>query len=185
MQAKQQLGVVCQHVNLDPDLTARENLHVHGLLFRMRRAEIRARADELLEFVGLSDRARHRVKGFSGGMKRRLQIARALMHQPRVLVLDEPTVGLDAHARRDIWAVIRRVSLHPRSGWLQATPQRGVNNAGKAPLGLVPVFAQLAAKILTHNPTHRLAQFISSCEILITAPGRDDRYALPTHGFMR
>ena len=110
VQAKQQLGVVCQHVNLDPDLTARENLHVHGLLFRMRRAEIRARADELLEFVGLSDRARHRVKGFSGGMKRRLQIARALMHQPRVLVLDEPTVGLDAHARRDIWAVIRRIS---------------------------------------------------------------------------
>ncbi|MBC8443197.1 ABC transporter ATP-binding protein [PVC group bacterium] len=110
VQAKQQLGVVCQHINLDPDLTARENLQIHGLLFRMRRAEIRARADELLEFVDLNDRASHRVQGLSGGMKRRLQIARALMHHPRILVLDEPTVGLDAHARRDIWAVIRRIS---------------------------------------------------------------------------
>ena len=110
VQAKMRLGVVSQEVNLDPDLTARENLLVHGLLFRMTLAEIRDRTDEMLDSVGLAAERERRVKELSGGMKRRLQLARALMHGPGILMLDEPTVGLDPHARRDIWATIRRIS---------------------------------------------------------------------------
>jgi len=118
VQAKMRLGVVSQDVNVDPDLTARENLLVHGLLFRMTLSDITERANEMLEFVGLAGHKDRRVKTFSGGMKRRLQIARALMHRPGILMLDEPTVGLDAHARRDIWAAIRRISASGASVFL-------------------------------------------------------------------
>jgi ABC-2 type transport system ATP-binding protein len=110
VRAKLRLGVVSQDPNVDPDLTARENLLIHGLLFRMDSGSIRQRADEMLRFVGLAEHAGRRVRKLSGGMKRRVQIARALMHEPKVLMLDEPTVGLDAHARRDIWAAIRRIN---------------------------------------------------------------------------
>ncbi len=107
---KKLLGVVPQHMNLDADLTAKENLWLHARLHHLERPAAAARIDELLEFVELSDRADEMVGAFSGGMKRRLMIARALLHQPQVLFLDEPTVGLDPQVRRRLWELIRRMN---------------------------------------------------------------------------
>lgn len=107
---KKEIGVVPQHMNLDMELTAWENLELHGRLHKMPREERRRRIEELLHFVELQDRARELVSRFSGGMRRRLMIARALMHKPKVLFLDEPTVGLDPQTRRKIWDLIRRMN---------------------------------------------------------------------------
>jgi ABC-2 type transport system ATP-binding protein len=104
---KRRIGIAPQHLNLDGELTARENLEFHGRLYHMPRRERRRRIAELLAFVELEERADDLVENFSGGMKRRLLIARALMHSPEVLFLDEPTVGLDAATRRKIWDLIR------------------------------------------------------------------------------
>lgn len=107
---KKEIGVVPQHMNLDQELTAWENLELHGRLYKIPAAERRKRIEELLQYVELEDRARELVSRFSGGMKRRLMIARALMHRPKVLFLDEPTVGLDPQTRRRIWDLIRRMN---------------------------------------------------------------------------
>ena len=108
--AKRTCGVVHQHLNLDSELTVEENLDLHGRLFDLPRGFRRRRTAELLDYVGLLDRKTSLVRQLSGGMKRRVMIARALVHQPRILFLDEPTVGLDAAIRRRIWALIRRIS---------------------------------------------------------------------------
>lgn len=107
--SKHEFGLVPQHLNLDNDLSLEENFLVHGLLHHMDRTKIKARTDELLDYVELSDRRKSQVKTLSGGMKRRALIARALIHEPRILFLDEPTVGLDPFIRRRIWALIRRI----------------------------------------------------------------------------
>ncbi|MDP3049828.1 MAG: ABC transporter ATP-binding protein, partial [Eubacteriales bacterium] len=107
---KKEIGVVPQHMNLDLELTARENLELHGRLHKMPRAQRQQRAEELLVYVELADRAHDLVSKFSGGMKRRLMIARALMHHPGVLFLDEPSAGLDPQTRRRIWDLIRRMN---------------------------------------------------------------------------
>jgi len=107
---RQEIGVVPQHMNLDQELTARENLELHGRLYKMPAAERRKRIDELLCFVDLQEREGELVSRFSGGMKRRLMIARALMHRPRVLFLDEPTVGLDPQTRRRMWDLVRQMN---------------------------------------------------------------------------
>ncbi|MDR3088749.1 MAG: ATP-binding cassette domain-containing protein [Desulfobulbaceae bacterium] len=107
--AKRQCGLAPQQINLDNELTVAENLDIHGRLFSMSRAERRRRIDELLAYIELSDRPRSLVKHLSGGLKRRLLIARALMHEPKILFLDEPTVGLDPAIRRRIWALIKKV----------------------------------------------------------------------------
>jgi len=106
---KRSIGIAPQHLNLDIELTARENLEFHGKLYHMPHHERERRISELLAFVELEKRADDLVEGFSGGMKRRLLIARALMHRPRVLFLDEPTVGLDPATRRKIWDLIRNL----------------------------------------------------------------------------
>jgi lipooligosaccharide transport system ATP-binding protein len=103
------LGVVPQEDNLDTELTVWDNLMIYGRYFDLPRPEIRRRAEELLDFVQLSDRRDSRVDPLSGGMKRRLTIARALINQPEVLLLDEPTTGLDPQARHMLWERLYRL----------------------------------------------------------------------------
>jgi len=107
------IGVVPQENNLDPDLNVLRNLIVYASYYRIPKSRAAQRADELLDFIGLSERADARIDQLSGGMKRRLMIARSLLHEPRLLVLDEPTTGLDPQVRQDIWQKLeelRRVS---------------------------------------------------------------------------
>jgi lipooligosaccharide transport system ATP-binding protein len=103
------LGVVPQQDQLDAELTVEENLVIYGRYFDLPRAECRRRAAELLEFVQLTDRAQSRAEPLSGGMKRRLTIARALISQPDLLLLDEPTTGLDPQARHLLWDRLYRL----------------------------------------------------------------------------
>ena len=104
-----QIGVVHQQETLDMELSVRENLLVFGRFFGMDRASIATRADELLELFQLSDRAKDQVEPLSGGMKRRLSIARSLIATPRILMLDEPTTGLDPQARHLLWDALQRL----------------------------------------------------------------------------
>lgn len=108
--AKKLIGVVPQAINLDMELTAWENLLIHGLLYRMKRSDIKAEARKWSAFVGLTEYLNRPVHTFSGGMKRRLSIARSLLHSPEVLFMDEPTVGLDATGRRDLWGLLKRIN---------------------------------------------------------------------------
>ncbi len=109
LQAKRQCGLVPQSINLDHELTVYENLNIHGKLFQMPRRARNDRIDEMLHYVDIADRRNTPIKHLSGGMKRRVMIARALMHSPRILFLDEPTVGLDPKIRRRIWSLIKKI----------------------------------------------------------------------------
>jgi ABC-2 type transport system ATP-binding protein len=99
---KEVLGVVPQDIALYPDLSARENLEFWGKMYGLRGAELRKRVDAVLEMVDLTSHAKGRIERFSGGMKRRINIGAALLHNPKVLILDEPTVGIDPQSRRSI-----------------------------------------------------------------------------------
>lgn len=103
------VGVVPQMDNLDPDFSVRENLLAYGRYFGMSKAAVTARVPELLDFAGLASKADAQIAQLSGGMKRRLTLARALVHDPDILFLDEPTTGLDPQARHLIWQGLRRL----------------------------------------------------------------------------
>ncbi len=107
---KQDIGLVPQDLAIYPDLTARENLRFFGHLYSMPKAELVKRVDEVLEVVGLADRANDRASEYSGGMKRRLNIGIGLLHRPKLLVLDEPTVGVDPQSRNAILESVEHLS---------------------------------------------------------------------------
>lgn len=104
---KQNIGVVLQQTSVDKELSVWENLEFHGRMHHIPNSERKEQIDRWLEYVELSHKRNALVKTLSGGMKRRLQIARALLHQPRILFLDEPTVGLDPQTRRRLWEIIQ------------------------------------------------------------------------------
>jgi len=104
---RRQIGVVFQAQSVDPKLTAYENLWHQGHLYGLRGSALKRRVGEILSRVGLADRAKERVETFSGGMQRRIELAKGLLHHPGVLLLDEPTTGLDPGARRDLWQYLQ------------------------------------------------------------------------------
>jgi len=106
---RERIGVVTQASTLDIELTALENMNLYGMYYGMPRKRRQERINELLKVVGLADRSKVPVAGYSGGMKRRLEIVRALMHEPEVLFLDEPTTGLDPQARAAVLDYVRRI----------------------------------------------------------------------------
>lgn len=108
LDARRSFGIVFQDPSLDQELTAYENLELHAVLYNVPGSERRARIEKFLKFVELWERRDSRIKTFSGGMKRRLEIARGLLHTPKVLFLDEPTLGLDPQTRNHIWNYVQR-----------------------------------------------------------------------------
>jgi ABC-2 type transport system ATP-binding protein len=107
---KQEFGIAQQHMSLDRDLNVIENMELHARLHHIGGAERKQRIQELLEFVGLTEYADRMVMTLSGGLQKRAMIVRALIHRPKILFLDEPTVGLDAQTRRKIWELIRKLN---------------------------------------------------------------------------
>jgi len=106
---RRHLGIVFQSPSLDKQLTAEENLRHHGHLYGLRGRELGRRIDQMLDRVGLSDRRHERVERFSGGMRRRVELAKGMLNQPKILLLDEPSTGLDPAARIDLWQYLTHV----------------------------------------------------------------------------
>lgn len=106
---RRRIGIVPQSDNLDPDFTVVENLSVYGRYFGLSHREVQARIPELLKLAALEDKAESRINQLSGGMKRRLSIARALINRPELLILDEPTTGLDPQIRQNLWQLLRQL----------------------------------------------------------------------------
>jgi ABC-2 type transport system ATP-binding protein len=108
--ARKTFGIVFQDPSLDDELTAYENMEFHAVLYKVPRKELKERVEKFLRFVELWDRKKDLVKTFSGGMKRRLEIARGLLHKPEILFLDEPTQGLDPQTRNKIWEYLQNLN---------------------------------------------------------------------------
>jgi ABC-2 type transport system ATP-binding protein len=109
-QVRERIGIVFQDPSLDTELTAYENMEFHGVLYHVPKRVRRERIARLLELFGLWERRNHFVKNFSGGMRRRLEIARCLLHKPNIIFLDEPTLGLDPQTRHQLWSQVRRLN---------------------------------------------------------------------------
>jgi len=110
LRVRQQIGVVFQQPSVDDLLSGRENLEMHALLYNVPAKGRKERIDEMISLVGLTERQHARIKEYSGGMRKRLEIARGILHRPKVLFLDEPTTGLDPQTRQHIWEYIRKMS---------------------------------------------------------------------------
>ena len=162
---KKVIGVVQQHLSLDRDLTVRENMEFRARLHHLDASERKRRIDDLLDYVGLTDHANRIVEKLSGGMQKRVSIVSSLMHRPKVLFLDEPTVGLDAQTRRRLWELIRRLNLDGTTIFLtthyieeaEALCQRvGILHQGQlialgAPLELRQKLGLVAVETLVNN----------------------------------
>jgi ABC-2 type transport system ATP-binding protein len=109
-EARKRFGIVFQDPSLDGELTAWENMEIHGVLYHVPHKVRRQRTEELLKLFELWERRKDQVKKFSGGMKRRLEIARGFLHTPRILFLDEPTLGLDPQSRNQLWTHVKKVN---------------------------------------------------------------------------
>jgi ABC-2 type transport system ATP-binding protein len=113
-EARKRFGIVFQDPSLDGELTAKENMEIHGVLYHVPHKMRKQRTEELLKLFELWERRDEQVKKFSGGMKRRLEIARGFLHTPRVLFLDEPTLGLDPQSRNQLWTHVKNVNERER-----------------------------------------------------------------------
>jgi ABC-2 type transport system ATP-binding protein len=113
-QVRRSFGIVFQDASLDEELTAYENMLLHSVLYRLPKDTRESKIKSLLEFVELWDRKQELVKNFSGGMKRRLEIAKGLLHHPKILFLDEPTQGLDPQTRNHIWEYIKKMNTEEK-----------------------------------------------------------------------
>jgi ABC-2 type transport system ATP-binding protein len=109
-EVRKNFGIVFQDPSLDDELTAYENMEFHGILYKVPLEVLKKRITEMMEFVELTDRKNDLVKNFSGGMKRRLEIARGLLHHPKILFLDEPTIGLDPQTRNHMWDYLKEIN---------------------------------------------------------------------------
>lgn len=147
------IGIVPQENNLDPDLNVLENLLVYSRYFRIPIEDARKRSRELLEFIRLTDKAGAKVEHLSGGMKRRLIIARALLHRPKVLLLDEPTTGLDPNVRQEIWEKLEELRREENLTILLSTHY--MDEAEKLAQRLI-VMAH--GKIIAGGDTHRIIE---------------------------
>lgn len=110
LEVKKKIGVVPQEIALYPTMTAQENLLFWGRMYGLSRSKAKKRANEVLEYVGLSNRAKHKIETFSGGMKRRINIGASLMHEPELLIMDEPTVGIDPQSRNHILETVKKLN---------------------------------------------------------------------------
>ncbi len=178
---KARLGVVPQEDNLDEDLTVIENLIVYGLIFGLSRTEARSRGLDLLRFMGLEEKENSSIESLSGGLKRRLVIARALMNRPEIIILDEPTTGLDPQARHLVWQKLRSlkaegVTLILTTHYMEEAVQlcdrlvimhEGIILAEGSPQGLIATQV-LPCAIEIHLP---LAQVPPGLEERVTAQG--------------
>jgi len=170
---KKEIGVVQQHLSLDRDLTVRENMEFRARLHHLESFERRRRIGELLDYVGLTEQANRIVEDLSGGMKKRAMIVSSLMHRPKVLFLDEPTVGLDAQTRRRLWELIRRLHLDGTTIFLtthyieeaEALCQRvGIIHLGRLidlgkPINLRQQLGLVAVETLVNNKETRYQYF--------------------------
>jgi ABC-2 type transport system ATP-binding protein len=165
---KAKIGVVPQQNNLENEMSAWENLEVHGILYHISKEKRRKKIAELLEFTGLTDRKDDLAKTYSGGMKRKLMIARALLHEPEILLLDEPTVGLDAGARRKMWDLLKRLKSNGLTVLLTThyieeaevlCDRVGLINKGKlvqldTPLNLIEEVGKVTVEYFEDGKTH-------------------------------
>lgn len=168
-QIKKEIGVVSQTENLDVEMTARENMELHGRLFKIPVQERREQIEKLLAFVDLTERADTAVGRFSGGMKRRLMIARALLHSPRLILMDEPTVGLDPQVRRRIWDLIRslnseRITVLLTTHYIEEAEllchRVGIMNKGKLiALGTPAELKKKVGKFVVEVPNHNETEY--------------------------
>jgi len=109
-EVRESIGIIFQDSTLDEDLTAYENLYYHAILYKIPKNERDKKINDLLNYVGLIDRKNNFIRTFSGGMRRRVEIARGLLHDPKILFLDEPTLGLDVQTRTFLWSYIQKVN---------------------------------------------------------------------------
>ena len=165
---KAKIGVVPQQNNLENEMSAWENLEVHGILYHIGKEKRRQKIAELLEFTGLTERKDDLAKTYSGGMKRKLMIARALLHEPEMLLLDEPTVGLDAGARRKMWDLLKRLKSNGLTVLLTThyieeaevlCDRVGLINKGKlvqldTPLNLIEEVGKVTVEYFEDGKTH-------------------------------
>jgi ABC-2 type transport system ATP-binding protein len=182
---RQSIGVIFQEPTLDLCMTAEENLTYHGMLYHMNSRHRQSRQGEVLQLVGLEDQRKQLTKTFSGGMKRRLEVARGLLHEPRTLFLDEPTIGLDPQTRRSLWTYLLKLrtqvglTLFVTTHYLDeaeycdrlAILDHGQIIALGSPAELKRLIAQDRVQLTTDEPERASALLAAHLQILVERDG--------------